>query len=269
MKYTKILVGLVVIVVLIAVFALFRPERLESSFYAMGYVPCKVVTYGRNMMEFDSDFSAVENLVGHMEGIFNAHDKSSELSRMNAGAYPGPFKASAAMIDVIDESRKWVVNSSGAFDPSVGPLIALWASAAKKGELPSDSKINAARSRVGFNDLVKVTMDEVSYDKKGVNLDFGGVAKGAIVDVAVELLQSRGVQRGLVEAGGDAFAFGNKLFKFGIQDPTAKNKLMGNLSVGHGAVVTSGNYERYSEIDGKKYSHIIDPRTGFPVETTS
>jgi FAD:protein FMN transferase len=265
MKHMKIFVGLVVIVALIAIFALFRPERMESTFFAMGSIPCKVVTYGRDMLEFDADLSAVEELVSHMEETFNAHHGDSELSRMNRDAYPGPFKASVNMLDVIGESRKWVTKSSGAFDPSVGPLISLWKHAGKTDKLPSAAEINQARSRVGFNDLVEVSAGGVSYKEKGVSVNFGAVAKGAIVDAAVRLLKSRGVERGLVEAGGDAFAFGNELFKFGIQDPTDKAKIMGTLSVGQGAVVTSGNYERYSEIDGKRYSHIIDPRTGSPV----
>jgi len=266
MKRKGVLIALGVIVLLIAIFMLFRTDRLESSFYAMGTVPCKVVTYGRDMLEFDEDLSSVEAFVKRMEGVFNAHDKSSELSQMNGKAYPGPFGMSSEMAALIDESRVWVVKSSGAFDPSVGPLIALWKSAAKRDALPSDSEIDGARSLVGFSDLVKVDGNDISFDREGVKLDFGAIAKGEIVDGAVKLLRSRGVTNGLVEAGGDAFAFGNRRFRFGIQDPTAKDKLMGTLEIGEGAIVTSGNYERYSEIDGKRYSHILDPRTGYPVK---
>ncbi len=266
MKRKGILIALGVIVLLIAIFMLFRTDRLESGFYAMGTVPCKVVTYGRDMLEFDGDLSAVEGFVKRMEGVFNAHDKSSELSRMNRSAYDQPFKASGGMIDLIDESRGWVTKTRGSFDPSVGPIIALWKSAAKMDALPTKSEVDGALGLIGFNDFVKVEGHDVSFAKEGVRLDFGAIAKGAIVDGAVKLLRSRGVTGGLVEAGGDAFAFGDRRFRFGIQDPTSREKLMGTLEIGEGAVVTSGNYERYSEIDGKRYSHIINPRTGYPVK---
>jgi len=102
----------------------------------------------------------------------------------------------------------------------------------------------------------------VYFALKGMALDFGGLAKGYIVDLAAKVMREKGVSKGVVDAGGDIYAF-----KFGIQDPFYSEAIIGSIEVGEGAIVTSGDYERFVEIDGKKYSHIIDPKKGVPSES--
>ena len=115
--------------------------------------------------------------------------------------------------------------------------------------------------------MVEVADDGVSFAREGMALDFGAIGKGLILDEVANLLMRRRVARGVIDAGGNAFAFGGGKFRFGIQDPMEeRGRLMGAIDVSMGGVVTSGSYERYVTIGGKRYSHIIDPRTGMPVE---
>lgn len=265
-KRTVLVVVLALAVILIAVFFLLRPKRYQATFTPMGDIPFTVIVDGRNMLQFDDDFEAVEEGTAHLVGVFNRHDPASELSRMNELAFLDPFAASPAMREALALSRRWVEASGGAFDPSVEPLIALWEEAGRAGELPTAAAIAAEREHVGFLHVVTLEEGQVRYTVPGAALDFGAIAKGLIVDHAASALRDRGVERAILEVGGDAIAFGPGSFTFGIQDPTDRTKLLGTVAVEGGAVVTSGNYERFTEIDGKRYSHIIDPRTGRPEE---
>ena len=267
MKRLRTLVFLIVLVVIAALLIVMRPRRYEATFYPMGGIPFKIVTYGRNIFEFDADLNTVEKRVAELEAVFNRHSRSSELSRLNRQAGVAPFKVSDDMQRILSISRRWYRVSGGVFDPSVVPLIDLWNRVGENGWSPTADEVNAARGLVGLDHVSTVSGDRVLFATEGMGLDFGAIAKGLIVDAAVELLRQRGVERGLVEAGGDAYAFGGGTFRFGIQDPQVKDALMGTIEVNEGAVVSSGDYERYTVIGGKRYSHIVDPRTGYPADT--
>ena len=267
MKRLRTLVFLIVLVVIAALLIVMRPRRYEATFYPMGGIPFKIVTYGRNIFEFDSDLNAVEKRVAELEAVFNRYKKGSELSRLNRQAGVAPFVISADMQRVLSLSRRWHRVSGGAFDPSVVPLIDLWKRAGESGRSPTADEVDAARGLVGLDHVSMVSGDRILFATEGMGLDLGAIAKGLIVDAAVDLLRQRGVKKGLVEGGGDAYAFGGGTFRFGIQDPEVKDALIGTIEVNEGAVVSSGDYERYMVIGDKRYSHIVDPRTGYPADT--
>jgi len=268
MRFLKFGIITVVVAAIILLIVLFRPTRREATFFPMGGIPFKVVAYGRTMLAFDKDMIAVKKRVAELEALFDRLSDVSELNRLNHDAAVAPFRMSAEMGRIMALSRKWYRDSDGAFDPSIGPLVDLWKSAAKLGHLPSEHVISSARNRVGLDKISQVGADAIFFSRDGMGLDFGAIAKGLIDDEAAKVLQSRRVARGVVDAGGNALAFGEGRFSFGIQDPTAsrRGQLMAKVDVPAGAVITSGNYERYVEINGERYSHIIDPRTGRPAE---
>lgn len=244
------------------------PHRHEATFYPMGGIPFKVIAYGRNYFQFDRDLAAVEGRVGRLRNIFDIHDEESELSILNEDASIGMFWPSEDISRVIEMSRRWHRNSGGAFDPSILPVLRLWKEAARRGVLPGDIEISDALQLVDLDRVESVDFGKLRFATAGMGLDFGGIAKGYIVDEAVAVLKSRGVVRGVIEAGGDAYAFGDGEFKFGIRDPTVKSAdaIIGSVMVPEGAIATSGDYERYAEIGGRRFSHIVDPRSGWPVE---
>ena len=167
---------------------------------------------------------------------------------------------------MIGLSERWYLQSAGAFDPSVAPLVDLWRRAGKADVLPSEEEIASLLKSVGMNRVDRVDGNKIFFAAKGMELDFGAIAKGFIVDEVVPVAKEAGNEFGLIEAGGDAYVFVEGETNIGVQDPTDISKLMATVKLSKGAIVTSGDYERYVEIDGMKYSHIIDPRTGYPAD---
>lgn len=246
------------------------PAPAQSvTILAMGSVPIEFVFYGRDQAANEADVEACRAEEDRLENILNRYRPDATVSRLNRMEPGIPMTVEPELIEMLNLSRKVFDLTGGAFDPTVGPLILLWKEAGKTGKLPADAKIAAVKAEVGF-DAVEIGTDTVTLKRK-VYIDLGGIAKGYIVDKLVSLLQARGVERGIVNAGGDLRVYGTRAggFKIGITDPENKAALKAVKVVEKGAVVTSGSYEQFSMIEGRRYSHIIDPRTGRPVENDS
>jgi len=204
--------------------------------------------------------------VNELMSSYIPQSQVSEISRM-AGIKAVP--ADSSLIEIVQEAVKYSELSGGAFDVTVGPLIKLWGFYKKEGETPTSEKIAEARKIVGYEnisiDLVKKT---VHLTKKEMLLDLGGIAKGWAVDKAVGKLKELGIRDALINAGGDIYALGDKSgnnWTIGIRKPD-KTGIYCKLAVADRAVVTSGCYERYIEVNGERHCHIINPGTGMPVK---
>ncbi len=157
--------------------------------------------------------------------------------------------------------------SSGAFDITAASLTALWQRAEEQGALPTPDEIADAVASVGY-DRLTVNGATVTVPN-GTQIDLGAIAKGAIADRAAAFLRENGCQCALIDLGGNIVAVGSKNgtpFSVGIADPRDPNALLTTVEVTDLAVVTSGSYERGFTVGGKRYSHILDPHTGYPVE---
>jgi thiamine biosynthesis lipoprotein len=174
-------------------------------------------------------------------------------------------------LNVLAASRIYYDLSGGAFDPTIMPLMQVWSEARRQGHLPSEDELRKAVALVG---LPKVTVDPFSstvrFLRNGMALDFGGIAKGYAVDRATDILKSFGISRAIVDAGGNFYALGTPVDKpwweAGVRHPLKKNEVIIRFPVSDKGVATSGSYERFFEIGGRKYSHIMNPHTGWPVE---
>ena len=150
------------------------------------------------------------------------------------------------------------------------PLVDLWKIAKASGVLPSEKNIKETMARVGSN---KVVLDNkastVSFAVSGMSIDLGGVAKGYATDRAVKILRDNGVRNAIVDSGGDMYCLGTRYgagrWMVGIRHPRDPGRILYKIEIENEGIDTSGDYEKYFMIDGKRYSHIIDPRTGFPV----
>ena len=216
------------------------------------------------------DLEAAYAEVVEIDQLMSLYREDSDVSRLNARAGEGLLPVSAPTAEVLRASVHYAKLSGSALDVTVQPLIDLWGfynvSAAK---IPSQDEIDTVLQRVGIN---RVTLDEVSGQvalASNTGLDFGGIAKGYAVDRAIKVLKARGVRAGLVNLGGNVGVFGQasigRPWLIGIRHPR-ENRLIGQVSLMSGAVATSGDYDRYFEFEGKRYSHILDPRVGWPVE---
>lgn len=212
-------------------------------------------------------------LVDSFNLIYSDYDPNSELNQLNASAGKGEQHLSPAMLDILLSSRKAYQQSKGAYDISIGPLSMLWRKARKMKVFPDSLAIIQARNLIG---LSKVKIDSakqtILIPIEGMRLDLGGIAKGYIAQKIVDFLKGQGITQSLADAGGD-MAMSNppantQGWIVGINVPETTDELLsGHLVLQNMSVATSGDAYQYIAHNGKKYSHIIDPRTGYGIQS--
>jgi len=207
----------------------------------------------------DNIANAVFNRIRYLESLWSFYRPGSEISRLNR---EGRIKSSPATRALLKNAREISRISDGAFDITVAPLMSAWKEAEKAGEPPD---LKPLLSLVGYQKLKIEEDGTVYFLKKGMAIDLGGIGKGAAVDEAVSLLKSYGVKSGIVNLGGNLYAFGagphQGKWKVGIQNPRGEG-VIGAVLIKDRGVSTSGNYQRYFEIGKRQYSHILNPKTG-------
>jgi thiamine biosynthesis lipoprotein len=204
--------------------------------------------------------------IAALNAIMSDYDETSELMRLCARAGGPPVPVSPELFFVLSRAQEVSRQSAGAFDVTVGPVVKLWRTARKRKKLLDAEKLAEARALVGWQN---VRLDEkkrtVQLLKPGMQLDLGGIAKGYAADEALAVLKKHGIDRALVAAGGDIAVSGPPPGADGWKIAIARlpgETDAGRLVLHHSAVSTSGDAEQFVEIDGKRYSHIVDPRTG-------
>lgn len=216
---------------------------------------------------------ALDNVIARMkivEGTFNRYDKSSELYRINTADKSEGIIISQDMSKVLNTA--FILNklTHGALDATIAPLEKLWGFYGKgTHDKPDEASIKKMLEIVGMQNLIfDEDKKKLFFKYKEVTLDFNATAKGYAVDEAIKVLRSSGVQEALVDAGGDIFCLGKNRgndWVIGIRDPRDTKQVIGTLALADKGVATSGGYENFTIIDGKKYPHIMDPRSGYPV----
>ncbi|RKZ02190.1 MAG: FAD:protein FMN transferase [Candidatus Hydrothermota bacterium] len=205
-------------------------------------------------------FSLVDSLMSPVK-------ESSDLAMINS--HSGEWvKVSDLTVRCIKKALEIAELTDGAFDPTAGVLVHLWHFDVESGwQVPESSKVESLLNFVDYKSI-KVDGDSVKL-ANGQRIDLGGIAKGFAIDLAVDRLRRAGVRSAIVDAGGDLFLVGENMsgraWRVGIRDPIDKKRVLMVIKVKDRSVCTSGNYERFIEIGGVKYSHIFDPRTGWPV----
>lgn len=204
--------------------------------------------------------------VERVEGLMSEWRPSSAISAINAAAGKAPVQVPAEVRDLIARALDIARKSDGAFDPTWAALRGVWDFKSDPPRLPLRSALDAATARIDYR-KVKIADDTVFLEAPGMALGLGGIAKGYGIDRAVAVLRSHGLERFIVDGGGDLFIAGEKQpgvpWTIGLRHPRG-GALIGELAVRDVAVVTSGDYERFFELGGRRYHHIIDVRTGMP-----
>ncbi|MBI5379500.1 MAG: FAD:protein FMN transferase [Nitrospirae bacterium] len=203
-----------------------------------------------------------------LDQMLTTFDSGSEVNRVNAAAGKRPVPVSPELIAVMEEALAVARLTEGAFDPTVGPLTALWGFEQAEPAVPAESAITAARRLVNYRDVILDRAKGTIFLKRaGMRLDLGGIGKGYAAARVAHLLRERGFPGGIVAAAGDLQIFGRKgdrPWRIGIQHPRDRNRLLGSLMATDQAISTSGDYERYFERGGQRYHHLLDPKTGRP-----
>ena len=234
---------------------------LEKSFPAMGTVHT-VTIFDAEGPEAASDARAY---LLDLHGAWSCFKEDSLVSRINQAAGRQPVAVDEDTFEVLRQAKRYGRITEGAFDVTVGPLADLWRRAMEERQLPGDEAVWQALALVNF---ANVTLDEEAHtvllEKAGQRIDLGGIAKGYAVDELRKRLRRHGVHRVLLDLGGTVAALGCGL-PVGIRDPFRLHGApMGTLMLEDRIAVTSGVYERFAYMDGYRYHHVVDPRTGYP-----
>lgn len=208
--------------------------------------------------------------VKRVDILMSNYKEDSEVSKINMLKLGESIKVSDETMEVLRRSQEISRISDGAFDITVLPLMELWGFYGEKSRdiKPTDSERAEALKYVGYTKIRLGRDNQVTKSDEGVKIDLGGIAKGYAIDKAAQRLKFYGIKSAMIEAGGDFFCSGirpdKKAWKIAIQHPRNKRKAVAIFEAADCAVATSGDYENYNIIEKKRYSHIIDPRTGFP-----
>lgn len=203
------------------------------------------------------------------ENKFSKEIETSEISKINS-AKGNPVEVSDETAALIKKALYYSELSGGAFDITIAPVSDLWDFRSKKKELPSDESIKNALTHVDYH-KVNVTGNTVTLSDPEASLDLGGIAKGYIADQLKTYLKKEGIKHALINLGGNVLVIGSQPngndYKIGLQKPfDEQNTAITTVSVHDQSVVSSGIYQRYFELDGKIYHHILNPQTGYPYE---
>lgn len=202
-----------------------------------------------------------------LEGILSNFSETSEVSRLNK---TGRLYAGKELSGLIRRSIQVSSESNGAFDITCAPLVDVWKKAIKDKALPDKKEIKKALALVGFKKIhIDGNSGLVSFRQKNMAIDLGAIAKGYAIDLATERLKAFGINSALINAGGEIYCLGTKsgtAWKVAIRNPRKSVEAIGILPLSNKAISTSGDYQQFFEIKGKRYSHIIDPHTGYPVD---
>ncbi len=207
--------------------------------------------------------------ISRIEKIISSWDANSQTSEINSNSGIHPVVVDQELFQLIERALAISRLTDGAFDISYASMDKIWKFDGSMTEMPSPEAIKASVAKVGFQHIILNKTDQSVYlDQPGMKIGFGAIGKGYAADKAKALLMSKGVKAGIINASGDMNTWGTQPsgedWKVGIVNPMNKNKVFAVLPLQQGAVVTSGDYEKYVRFNGVRYTHIINPKTGYP-----
>ena len=230
---------------------------------------------------FDITVTANDSIVGYqhidtaiaeitrIEKLISSWDGASQTSEINRNAGIKPVKVSPELFGLIIKALAISKLTDGAFDISYASMDKIWKFDGSMTTIPSEEQIKESIAKVGFENIILDKAKNTVFLKlEGMKIGFGAIGKGYAADMAKALLIRNEVSSGIINASGDMNTWGKQPdgsdWKVAITNLLNKNKVFALLPITNGAVVTSGNYEKYVNFNGKRYTHIIDPRTGYP-----
>lgn len=211
--------------------------------------------------------------LSELENTLSINKTNTLIDKINENSGIAPVEVDEETYSLIEKGIHYSELTSGAFDITVGPLVKLWNIGFADFKVPTATEIAETLPLLNYEFItLDPTNHSVYLEKKGMQLDLGGIGKGYAADEVASLLKENGVEHAIIDLGGNIFALGdkpgNKLWTIGVQDPfNPRGKSLGTLQVANKSLVTSGIYERFNTAeDGTRYHHILNPSTGYPFE---
>jgi thiamine biosynthesis lipoprotein len=237
---------------------------------AFGIMDTDVIikAYGRGAAK------AIDKAIEEMKRLahlFDAYSPESDVSKVNESAGRAPVKVSPEVFSVVQRALYFSALTDGAFDPTVFPLTRLWGFGTNEKRVPEPEEIESVIELVDYRKVVlNETESTVFLQEKGMAIDLGAIAKGYAVGKMVDVMRKEGVVNFLINAGGNVYAAGKRPdgmpWRVAVTDPIDPTHYLGVAEASDLSLVSSGDYERYFEVDGQRYHHILDPKTGYPAK---
>lgn len=231
----------------------------------------EVTVVAKDQPTADKYISIAIEEIQRIENLISSWDSNSQTSAINKNAGVKPVKVDKELIALIERSIAISKLTDGAYDITYASMDKIWKFDGSITTMPLEEKIKASVAKVGYQNIViDKESSTVFLQNKGMKIGFGGIGKGYAADKAKQLLVSKGVTAGIINASGDMNTWGKKPdgkpWEVAIVNPLDKKKAFGLLPIQNKSVVTSGNYEKFILIDGERYTHIINPKTGYPAK---
>ena len=257
-----------------------KPIELNSGYHLVMGTFARVVAVAENSATAQKCIDVALAKINKVDELMSDYKSDSEISELNREGFKKPIQLSQPTYEVLQKSIEFSKLTDGAFDITIGPLVDLFHSAEKNKIVPDKEQIAMTKSKVGFEKLKLDDLNRtVQFAVEGMRLDLGGIAKGYAVDKAIEAMQNSGAIGGMVDLGGDIRCFGmpskgKKHWLIGLQNPNIEKDITSldvvlKLKLTNGAIATSGDYQQYVLIEGKRQSHIMDRSTGKSAEGLS
>ncbi|MBL4707014.1 MAG: FAD:protein FMN transferase [Flavobacteriales bacterium] len=229
----------------------------------------EITVVASSKIEADKNIDAAVLEIKRIETLISSWISNSQTSFINKYAGIRPVEVDPELVELIERAKSISKLTDGAFDISFASIDKVWQFDGSMMKMPSKEIINQSVELIGFeNIIIDNGNSSVFLKKKGMKIGFGGIGKGYAADKAKELLQKNGIESGIINASGDMNTWGRQpngeRWKVAFTNPFDKQKSFGLLPIEKGAVVTSGNYEKFVVFNDVRYTHIIDPRTGYP-----
>ncbi|MDV5121196.1 MAG: FAD:protein FMN transferase [Candidatus Scalindua sp.] len=253
----------------------------KKAALSMGTV-FEVSVYVANKYEAEEAFNDVFKEINRLDYLMSNYKEESELSKVNKNAASEPTTCDNELAYVIEQSLQYSDITDGAFDITIGPLMKKWGFFKEQGRVPNKEELKSVLKSVSYKNIIigeevkkslfrdPSIVKTISFKHSGTQIDLGGIGKGYAVDMAIRVLKGNGINSALINFAGNIYAYGTPPEKdswvIGLQHPRKSEGLLGSFEIRDKAVSTSGDYEKFFTIDGERYSHIIDPRTGSPVK---
>lgn len=264
MKRKIFAASLIILAGLVSLWLRPLPEQTRQGFAMNTIISMRV--FSRD----DKILDGAYDLLNRLDKLLSMYDSDSQVSRINNLAGVEKVNAAPEVIEVVNDSLRLYELTGGIFNPLIGPVTRLWKINRQENSKPSQESLNAA---IALSDINNLELDDNSIylKNKGCMLDLGGIAKGYASRKIADFLKSKGIKSGILDLGGNIYAIGNndgEKWRIGVRDPLNPNSSPALvLHVEDSSVITSGSYERFKIIDGKKYSHFFDVKTGESVQS--
>ncbi len=246
------------------------PGRFAVRFETMG-TDAFIVVYAPDAARADSYVAPAIGAIENVDRLMSFYRQESDIGALNSSEAGTVVEVSGETYEVLKESIRMAEITGGAFDPTYTPLRDVWRRAQDEDTLPSEKHLGGALEKVGAEDIVMLGDNHVKFKTEGMLLDLGGIAKGYAVDLAIKELRRAGCSSALVDIGGDMAVLGRRgdkrKWRVEMRDPRGEVDEPYVLEVEDMAIATSGDYARYFTVGERRFSHIIDARTGWPADS--